>query len=246
MFSLLLKYILKKKLTMAVSWGLLYPTLMGNVVVNDVVIGPKPGVATAESITINPEWKTSLDDVITIESAKIKNLKGQIDLNDPLRALGCLRNRNCIMGRKGDEQVVPEVKTDSEKKKDSRDPLKLYVKKYEIQSGELLFKRGEQALIVKNLFVSGAEANLPFESEKVGFSMKGLVVRKGQEGSYEFTAKGQWVKSTQVFHLDFDFEKLPLEYITFIKGEQSVVMTGMLSGAVALEYNGETNNWVMK
>ncbi len=274
MLKFFLKYILKKGLAIQVAWGLSYPTLLGDLVLNDVRLG-KPAVVSAEKAGLNLSWGSIWSDVLQVERAEISGITATINLEDPLAIIRCLQGAECVghprlrqPGAGGGSPKAPKEESANSKLK----PLKIFIKEFEAQGGEIKILREENGVLVNIGRASGRDIKLPLEGEslKIRLEFSVTAFSGSDKTAYSIQAELSWDGQTESLHADVHVKDFPLEFFNLLfpppaaglagdSSEGKIATTlgalgsgetsGRLTGTLPFSYNSRNapqNRWALE
>ena len=262
------------------AWGLSYPTVLGDLVLKDVRLG-SPAVVSAEKAGLNLSWGSIWSDVLQVDRAEISGITAIVDLEDPLAIIRCLKGADCIgtpssllNPRHGQPSTgAGTPKGSSEKSTNSKlKPLKIFIKDFEVQGGEIKILRGDNGVLVAIGRISGSDIKLPLESESLKVSLELTVseLSSNDKTAYPVQAEVSWNGQTESLRADVHVRDFPLEVFNILfpppsvgrpaeSSEGKIATTlgflgsgetsGRLTGTLPFSYNSRNapqNRWALE
>ena len=200
MFEYFLTHILKRTISVPLGFGLLYPTLGGNIVFRSIKLNPPESVAKSVSVDIpymrlNPKWLSIRSDVLKADSILMKDVKLRIDVSKPAALIHCLRNKTCspaklktnsLKARTIATETAQTSQATTESTKDLR-PLKVATKELIVEGGRITLFRGKESIDLRIVRINGEDLALPLRDSK--FSLAADVLLETTNGLAPVRAK---------------------------------------------------------
>ncbi|MCB0322165.1 MAG: hypothetical protein KDD69_01295 [Bdellovibrionales bacterium] len=248
MFALLLRHILKRTLTIPLTWGLIYPTLTGDVIVLDIRLGKPPALATPIAsvgrASIDLRWSTVFDDYIQADVATFEEVQVQLDAEEASKFVWCLQDSTCAspaerLGRDAQPAAQPES-AGTRKQSSPRPPLRLAVERFEVLDGALLVRSDKGALRLDVAHGEGGPLKLPLEEGDVQVTLDLFASSLEGQERVPVRAKVTWEAQTRKIRVSLLTRDFPAALLQPLLG--SSPLDGTLQGEIQLEHDPQARS----
>lgn len=270
MFEFFLTHVLKRSLTLPLSFGMVYPAINGDIVIRSTELQPPAAEEIQARIAIPyarvaPKWASVRDDVLKADAVLLKDVEIDIDITRPSEVLHCLQNKLCrpssVRGRLiGTSAAGDPSSVHSEGQEERLPPLRVYAKEFAIEGGILRVLRDDVVVPLEIVKIHGEELSMPLDMNS--FTLNADMLLHSQRRPRPLRAKLQWDGLNQTLDLALVFREVPFRYFeqllpriapkllgtefSALHAVQSGIereVSGEVSGEIVLRYSEQERQW---
>lgn len=267
MFEFFLTHILKRSLTLPLSFGMVYPAINGDIVIRSTELQAPAAEEIQAHIAIPyariaPKWASLREDVLKADRVLLRDVEIDIDIARPSELLRCLQNKLCrapnARGRLTETTgVATPSAVRSEAEEEHLPPLRVHAAAFTIESGELRVQRDDIVLPLEIVKIQGQGLSVPLEMES--FTISADMLLHSQQRPRPLRAKLQWDALNQTLDLALVFREVPLRHFeqllpriapqlhaanySAVQSDVEVQVSGEVSGEIVLRYSEREREW---